>query len=168
MDYTPGSLRNSTKGNFQTNFSKPMSHGTRCHQLAMYVVYYAPMQMLCDAPTAYEKYPDILDFLADVPTTWDDTHALDGKIGEYVALARRKGADWYIGALTDWTERDIRLNLSFLGKGNYEATIFTDGVNANRHAEDYQIKKQRLVETDTLDITLKSGGGVAIHFRLIE
>ncbi len=165
MDYTPGSLRNSTKGNFQTNFSNPMSHGTRCHQLAMYVVYYAPMQMLCDAPTAYEKYPDILAFLADVPVTWDDTHALEGKIGEYVALARRKGNDWYIGAMTDWTERDVTLDLSFLGEGNYEATIFADGINANRHAEDYQVKKQDVKKGDKLDITLKSGGGVAIHLK---
>lgn len=165
MDYTPGSLRNSTKGNFQTNFSKPMSHGTRCHQLAMFVVYYAPMQMLCDAPTAYEKYPDILAFLADVPTNWDDTHALDGKIGEYVAIARRKRTDWYIGALTDWSERDIRLDLSFLGEGNYEATIFADGVNANKDAEDYLVKKQRVTKTDTLNIALKSGGGVAVHLK---
>jgi len=143
-----------------------MSHGTRCHQLAMYVVYYAPMQMLCDAPTAYEKYPDILAFLlADVPTTWDDTHALDGKIGEYVVIARRKDKDWYIGAMTDWTEREIRLDFSFLGEGNYEATIFADGVNANRHAEDYQMIKQRVANTDTLDVTLKSGGGVAVHLK---
>ncbi len=167
MDYTPGSLRNSTKGNFQTNFSNPMSHGTRCHQLAMYIVYYAPMQMLCDAPTAYEKYPDILDFLTDVPTTWDDTQALEGKIGEYVAIARRKGEDWYIGALTDWSERKIQLDLSFLGTGNYEATIFADGVNANRHAEDYQVKKQAVTKTDRLDILLKSGGGVAVHLKSI-
>jgi len=167
MDYTPGSLRNSTKGNFQTNFSNPMSHGTRCHQLAMYVIYYAPMQMLCDAPTAYEKYPDILAFLADVPTIWDDTHALDGKISEYVAIARRKGTDWYIGAMTDWTERDIRLDLSFLNEGSYEATIFADGVNANRQAEDYQVKKQRVTKMDKLDITMKSGGGVAVHLKVV-
>ncbi len=165
MDYTPGSLRNSTKGNFQTNFSNPMSHGTRCHQLAMYVVYYAPMQMLCDAPTAYEKYPDILAFLADVPTTWDDTCALDGKIGEYVVIARRKGTDWYIGALTDWSERKIRLDLSFLDKGDYTATMFVDGVNANRNAEDYQMKIKTVDRSTTITVPLKSGGGVAILLR---
>jgi len=168
MDYTPGSLRNSTKGNFQTNFSKPMSHGTRCHQLAMFVVYYAPMQMLCDAPTAYEKYPDILAFLADVPTTWDDTHALDGKIGEYVAIARKKGTDWYIGAMTDWSERDIILDLSFLDEGSYQATFFTDGVNANRDAEDYQMKKYEVDGSSKIKVTLKSGGGVAVRLELVS
>jgi len=168
MDYTPGSLRNSTKGNFQTNFSKPMSHGTRCHQLAMFVVYYAPMQMLCDAPTAYEKYPDILAFLADVPTTWDDTHALDGKIGEYVAIARKKGTDWYIGAMTDWSERDIILDLSFLDEGSYQATFFTDGVNANRDAEDYQMKKYEVDRSSKIKVSLKSGGGVAVRLELVS
>ena len=113
MDYTPGAMRNSVKGAFQMNNSNPMSHGTRCHQLAMYVVYFSPMQMLCDAPTAYEKYPDILQFLSKVPVTWDETIPLEGKIGEYIVLARQKGKDWYIGALSDWNGRTLSIDLSF-------------------------------------------------------
>lgn len=165
MDYTPGSLRNSTQGNFFTNYSNPMSHGTRCHQLGMYVVYYSPMQMLCDAPTAYEAYPDILSFLAEVPVSWDETIALDGKIGEYVVMARRKGQDWYIGALTDWTERRVEVDLSFLGTATYQARIFADGINAHRHAEDYRLIEQELTGEDVLSLLLKSGGGAAVELK---
>ncbi len=165
MDYTPGSMRNSTKDKFFTDYSNPISHGTRCHQLGMYVVYYSPMQMLCDAPTAYEKYPDILAFLGDVPAVWDETIALDGIIGEYVIIARRKGQDWYIGALTNWTEREVNIDFSFLKTKIYKATIFLDGVNANRHAEDYQVKKQEISNATLLNIVLKSGGGAAIQLK---
>lgn len=167
MDYTPGAMRNSTKGNFFTNNSNPMSHGTRCHQLGMYVVYYSPMQMLCDAPTAYLPYPDILKFLSEVPVTWDDTIALDGKIGAYIVMARRKGKDWYIGALTDWTERTLVIDLSFLGEGTYTATLFLDGINANRHAEDYRVEQRELDSTQQFSITLKSGGGAAIQLKKV-
>ena len=167
MDYTPGSMRNSTKDKFFTDFSNPISHGTRCHQLGMYVVYYSPMQMLCDAPTAYEKYPDILSFLGEVPAVWDETIALDGIIGEYVILARRKGINWYIGALTNWTERSVQIDFSFLKNKKYKATLFLDGINANRHAEDYQVKKQDINQSTVLDIVLKSGGGAAIQLKLI-
>ena len=165
MDYTPGSMRNSVKGKFFTDFSNPMSHGTRCHQLGMYVVYYSPMQMLCDAPTAYLPYPDILSFLTEVPVTWDETVVLDGKIGEYVVVARQKGKDWYIGALTDWTEREVEVDLSFLEDKNYQARIFADGINANRHAEDYRVTDRILTRTDRLALTLKSGGGAAVQIK---
>lgn len=167
MDYTPGSMRNSVKGKFFTDFSNPMSHGTRCHQLGMYIVYYSPMQMLCDAPTAYLAYPDILSFLVEVPVTWDETIVLDGKIGEYVVIARQKGEDWYIGALTDWTEREVELDLSFLPDRTYQTRIFADGVNANRHAEDYQVVEKKLTRFDGLQLTLKSGGGVAIQLKAV-
>ncbi len=132
----------------------------------MYVVYYSPMQMLCDAPTAYEKYPDILSFLGEVPAVWDETIALDGIIGEYVIIARRKGKDWYVGALTNWTERAVNIDFSFLKSKKYEAILFLDGVNANRHAEDYQVKKQLINKDTSLEITLKSGGGAAILLKL--
>lgn len=163
MDYTPGSMRNSTQGKFFMDGSSPMSHGTRCHQLGMYVVYYSPMQMLCDAPTAYLPYPDILAFLSEVPVSWDETIALQGRIGEYVAIARRKGRDWYIGALTDWTERSLSLDLSFLEEGPYKATIFADGINANRHAEDYRVMERTISNSETLGLLLKKGGGAAVQ-----
>ncbi len=165
MDYTPGSMRNSTKGKFFTDFSNPMSHGTRCHQLGMYVVYYSPMQMLCDAPTAYQTYPDILAFLSEVPVSWDETVTLDGRIGEFVVLARRKGKDWYLGALTDWSERELEVDLSFLGAGKYQARIFADGINANRHAEDYRVIDEKASSGTCLKLTLKSGGGAAVQFK---
>lgn len=167
MDYTPGSMRNSIKGKFFTDYNNPMSHGTRCHQLGMYVVYYSPMQMLCDAPTAYLPYPDILSFLSEVPVTWDETIVLDGKIGEYVVIARQKGEDWYVGALTDWTERAILLDLSFLPEARFQARIFADGVNANRHAEDYRMTENLLTNTDSVQLKLKSGGGAAIQLKAI-
>ena len=166
MDYTPGSMRNSIKGKFFTDYNQPMSHGTRCHQLGMYVVYYSPMQMLCDAPTAYEQYPDILTFLGEVPAVWDDTKVVDGKIGEYVVIARKKGKDWYVGALTNWTERKITIDFSFLDKKKYTAKLFLDGVNAHRNAADYQLQQKIVHPTDRFQIQLKSGGGVAIQLKL--
>lgn len=165
MDYTPGAMTNSTKGKFFMNNENPMSHGTRCHQLGMYVVYYSPMQMLCDAPTAYEKYPDILKFLSEVPADWDETHAIAGELREYILLARKKGEDWYIGALTDWTEREVSFDLAFLDAGEYEATLFLDGINANKHAEDYQVMQMRVNNQTSLTLTLKSGGGFAIQLK---
>ena len=165
IDYTPGAMRNSAKGEFQTNNSNPMSYGTRCHQLGMYVVYYSPLQMLCDAPTMYEKYPDILEFLSTVPVTWDETIPLAGKIGEYVAIARRKGDDWYIGALNNWTERELKIDLSFLGESNYQGTLFLDGMNAHRMAEDYRVEERTFKSSTPLSVLLKPGGGTAIVFK---
>ena len=165
IDYTPGAMRNSTKGNFQMNNSLPMSYGTRCHQLGMYIVYYSPLQMLCDAPTAYEAYPDILNFLSNVPVNWDETIPIAGEIGKYIVMARKKGNDWYLGALTDWNTREINIDLSFLGGGSFETTQFLDGVNAHRTAEDYQVVTKDVNQSQSLKITLKPGGGAAIHFK---
>ena len=165
IDYTPGAMRNSTKGNWMMDNSNPMSYGTRCHQLGMYIVYYSPLQMLCDAPTAYEPYPDILSFLSEVPVSWDETIALDGKVGEYALIARRSGEDWYVGALGDWNERSLEVDFSFLGQGNYEATMFVDGVNAHRTAEDYQVKNKNVKSSDTLTLVLKAGGGAVIVLK---
>jgi alpha-glucosidase len=115
-----------------------MSQGTRCHQLAMYIVFEASLQMLADNPTAYMKEQESTDFIAKVPTTFDETVALSGKVGEQVAIARKKGDTWYVGAMTNWTARDIELDFSFLGAGNHEAVIFRDGINADRYVTDYK------------------------------
>ncbi len=165
MDYTPGAMRNSTKGSFHMNNSNPMSHGTRCHQLAMYVVYFSPMQMLCDAPTAYEKSPDILAFLSQVPVIWDDSKALAGTLGEYVVVARKSGSVWYIGALTDWTARKIAIDLSFVEAESYEGTFFLDGINAHRKAEDYRCEKRAVGKNETIDLFLKPGGGAVVILK---
>lgn len=164
MDYTPGAMRNSTEGNFRTDFSNPMSCGTRCHQLGMYVVYFSPLQMLCDAPTAYQAYPDILNFLSRVPVSWDETVSLAGRAGEYVVVARRKGAIWYLGALNNWDEREIAIDLSFLGEGRFDAHLFLDGVNADRMAEDYRYEQREVEGGGSLKLTLKKGGGMAGWF----
>lgn len=165
MDYTPGAMTNSVEGDFHTSFENPMSYGTRAHQLGMYVVYYAPLQMLCDAPTEYEKYPDILKFLSDVPVTWDETKVLSGKIGEYIVVARKKGNDWYIGGLTNWDEREVEIDLSGLISSEYNAVMYIDGMNANRRASDYQVIERKVNASDKLKITMKKGGGFAVHLQ---
>jgi len=165
IDYTPGAMTNSVEGDFHQSFENPMSYGTRAHQLGMYVVYYAPLQMLSDAPTAYEKYPDILSFLSDVPTTWDETKVLGGKIGEYVVVARKKNDDWYIGGLTNWDERDVEIDLSEFASGEYDATFLLDGINANRIASDYQVETRKVDSSEKLNINMKKGGGFAIQLK---
>jgi alpha-glucosidase len=156
MDYTPGAMVNAHQKEFRAIFERPMSQGTRVHQLAMYVVYESPLQMLCDSPSNYEREPEIMEFLSRVPSVWDETRVLDGKIGDYVIIARRTGEDWYIGAMTDWTPRTLTLDLSFLG-GSYTADIWQDGVNAQRWASDYG--KLRQVTSPRMEIKLASGGG---------
>ena len=107
MDYTPGAMRNATKTTFAPIFGQPMALGTRCHQLAMYVVFESPLQMLSDSPSNYMREPEAMEFLAAVPTEWDETRVLDARIAEYVVVARRNGKDWYVGAMTDWTPRNL-------------------------------------------------------------
>ena len=126
------------KATFAPIMNHPMALGTRCQQLAMYVVYESPLQMLSDSPTNYEREPESLEFLREVPTTWDESKALGGKISEYVVIARRSGSDWYIGAMSDWTARDLDIDLSFLPAGNFTMEAYQDGVNADRMASDYK------------------------------
>ncbi|MEP6948513.1 MAG: glycoside hydrolase family 97 protein [Ginsengibacter sp.] len=161
MDYTPGAMRNSVKAYFRPNNSLPMSQGTRCHQLAMYVVFEAPLQMLADNPTAYMKEQESTDFIAKIPTVFDETVALDGKVGEYVAIARKKDNTWYVGAMSNWDARDITIDLSFLGSGNFEAEVFKDGINADRDATDYKKEIIKISSTDKLTVHLSNGGGWA-------
>ncbi|GAB3637303.1 glycoside hydrolase family 97 protein [Hymenobacter arcticus] len=161
MDYTPGAMRNATRAEFRPNNSKPMSQGTRCHQLATYVVFEMPLAMLSDNPTAYKKEQESTDFIAAVPTVFDQTVALAGQVGEYAALARRRGTTWYVGALSNWNPHDLTLDLSFLGPGRYEAVIFRDGINADRDATDYQREVVPVAASDQLKIKLSNGGGWA-------
>ena len=163
LDYTPGAMDNATRDNFFGNNNHPMSQGTRCHQLAMYVVFDAPLQMLADSPTKYMREQESTDFISQIPTTFDETVALSGQMGEYVALARRKGSTWYVAAMTNWTPRKLELDLSFLGSGSHQANIFSDGVNAMREKEamDYKHTRQSVKATDKLSISLAPGGGWA-------
>src|SRR5262245_12234257 len=166
MDYTPGAMVNSgSEKNFAPIFERPMSLGTRCHQLAMYVVYEAPLQMLADSPSRYLREPEVMRFLGPVPTVWDETRVLAGRIGEYVVVARRHGSDWYLGAMTNWTAREFELDFSFLSEGRYELESYEDGVNANRLGSDYTKRKKELSKTDKLRIKLAEGGGWAARIH---
>ncbi|MFB9841961.1 glycoside hydrolase family 97 protein [Mucilaginibacter ginsenosidivorans] len=165
MDYTPGAMRNATKESIRPINSNPMAQGTRCHQLAMYTIFEAPLQMLSDNPTAYMKEQESTDFIAKVPTVFDETVALDGKVGEFVSIARRKGTTWYAGSMSNWTARETSIDLSFLGDGTYKATIFEDGINADRDATDYVKKEITVTSKDKLKVQLASGGGWAARFE---
>ena len=161
LDYTPGAMDNATRENFFGNYGHPMSQGTRCHQVAMYIVFDAPLQMLADSPTKYVREQETTNFISLIPTTFDETVALCGELGEYAAIARRKGSTWYIGAMTNWTARDLLIDCSFLGGGSYQADIFADGTNAEKEAMDYRHSRQPVKASDKLNIHLAPGGGWA-------
>jgi len=163
MDYTQGAMRNSTKDNFRSVFSEPMSQGTRCRQLATYIVFESPLNMLCDSPTSYDKEQECTDFITSVPTVWNNTVAIDGKIGEYIVMARQKGETWYIGAMTNWDARTLDVNLSFLQAGNYVAEIFKDGLNADKKASDYTKEIVQIGEGRKIKIVMAPGGGYAMR-----
>ena len=161
MDYTQGAMRNATRGNYRPVNSEAMSQGTRCRQLAEYVIFESPLNMLCDSPSNYMREPECTGFIAEIPSVWDETAALDGKIAEYIAMARRSGDVWYVGAMTDWNARDMTLDLSFLGEGNYEMTVYRDGINADRAARDYVKETLDVPASRKIDIHMAPGGGFA-------
>src|SRR5215472_4221895 len=165
MDYTPGAMLNAQKTSFAPIFNRPMSLGTRCHQLAMYVVYEAPLQMLSDSPSNYMREPESLDFLAAVPTEWDETEVLDARIADYVVVARRNGRDWYVGAMTNWRPRELEIDFSFLPDGNFQMASYQDGVNADRIASDYKLLSTPVSKATKLKIKLAPGGGWAARIR---
>ncbi|NDV60012.1 glycoside hydrolase family 97 protein [Bacteroides sp. 519] len=162
IDYTQGAMRNASKGNYYPVNSEPMSQGTRCRQLAMYVVFESPFNMLCDAPTNYMREPESLAFIANIPTVWDETIVLDGKMGEYVLMARRCGDTWYIGGMTNWDARDLTIDLSFLKDHNDNAVLFRDGQNAHRKGSDYKKETVNLKGKRTFTVHLAPGGGFAL------
>ena len=159
MDYTPGAMRNSNQSNYRVIPNNPMSKGTRCQQMAMYVIYEAPWQMLSDNPSSYIKEQECTDFIVKVPVTYDETYPIDGKVGEYIALARRKGNTWFVGAMTNWTARDLIMDFSFLPPGDYQAEVFHDGLNADRDGTDYKKEIIKIVPGQQLTIHLAPGGG---------
>lgn len=165
MDYTPGAMRNATKLTFAPTFEQPMALGTRCHQLAMYVVYESPLQMLSDNPSNYLREPEIMDFLGPVPTEWDETKVLDARIAEYVVVARRNGRDWYVGGMTDWTLRDLEIDLSFLPEGKFTMEAYHDGINADRYASDYKKTTTKVDRSTKLKLHLAGGGGWAARIH---
>lgn len=163
MDYTPGAMRNATKSEFKPSHSNPMSQGTRCHQLALYTIFEAPLQMMADSPTAFMKEQESTDFIAKVPTTFDETVSLNGEVGKYISIARRKGNTWYLGSITNWDSRDITIDFSFLEKGKkFQAEIFSDGLNADKAATDYKREIITIDSATKLTYRLANGGGLAM------
>lgn len=159
MDYTPGAMDNNTFEAFEVDFSNPGSQGTRAHQLAQFVVFTSPLQMLADTPTKYRRNPEVMPFLREVPATWDETVALEAKVGEHLALARRKGERWFLGSMTNWTPRDLTLKLDFLGEKTYSMRYWTDGPNAANEATDFSRGETRVDAASILRLRLAPGGG---------
>jgi alpha-glucosidase len=165
MDYTQGAMLNTIKGQYKPNYYEPMSQGTRCNQLALYVILESPLNMLCDNPSNYEREPECTKFISAIPTTWDETKVIDGKLGEYVVTARRKGDTWYIGGITNWDARDLEVDLSILGEKAYSGKLFKDGVNAHRIGRDYQSEAIQAKKGDKMKIHLAPGGGFALVLK---
>ena len=161
MDYTPGAMVNMDSANFTPNFTRPESQGTRAHQVALYVIYESPLQMLSDSPSNYMKEQETTNFIVNIPVVWDDIKVFDAKVGDYLLLARRSGKEWFVGALTDWTSRDMDLDLSFLPGGQYSMEIFQDGINADRYAGDYKHFSVKVKSGERMKIHLAPGGGWA-------
>ena len=169
FDYTPGSMVNAVRSQFFGNNDHPMSQGTRVHQMAMYTIFEAPLQMLADSPTKYMQNQECTDFISQIPTVYDQVVPLDGKLGEYVVVAKRKGNKWYIAAMNNWQARDLTVDLSRLvtpndttgklEKLNGKANIFADGINADREATDYKHTYRQVTSDDKLQIHLAPGGG---------
>lgn len=162
MDYTQGAMRNATRSQYLPVNDDPMSQGTRTRQMALYMVFDSPLNMLCDSPSNYTDEQECTDFIASVPTVWDETRVLDAKLGEYIVTARRKGDRWYIGGITNWNPRDMVLDLSFLPEGT-QLDVFIDGANAHRNARDY--RRQTMTASKQLKLHVAPGGGFALRTK---
>jgi alpha-glucosidase len=167
MDFTPGAMVNMDKANFTPKMTRPQSQGTRAHQVAMYVVYESPLQMLADSPSNYKKEQETTDYITSIPVVWDDVIGIDGKVGDFIAVARRSGKEWFIGVMTDWTPRSLNLDLSFIPEGKYEMDIFQDGVNADKYASDYKHYK-KMKDGKTIKVQLAPGGGWVARIKPVE
>ena len=165
MDYTQGAMVNAQKKSYHASNSEPMSQGTRCRQLAMYVVFESPFNMLCDSPSNYEKEGVCTEFIAKIPTVWEQTVALDGKLGEFCTVARRAGDDWYVGGMTNWDEREVEIDLSFLGEGDFTLTEFVDGPNANKIGRDFLKRSYDVKGGSKIKVKMAVGGGFAMKIE---
>jgi len=160
MDYTPGAMDNAHEKNFAIRWNRPMSMGTRCHQVAMYIVYESPLQMLCDAPSNYYKEEESTRFIAQIPTTWDETLVFEAKIASHLLIARRHGEDWYIGGMTV-DAQEFEIDLDFLEDGNYIIDMMEDGLNSDKNAKDYKFTRSQINKSNKLSVKMNKGGGYA-------
>lgn len=168
MDFTPGSMVNTTSENHKISFDRPMSLGTRAHQVAMYVIFESPLQMLCESPSTYYKEEETTTFISKIPTVWDDTKVLEAKISEYIVMARKHKKSWYLGAMTNETARNFEIDLSFLDKGSYTMEIIKDGLNTHRYAQDYIKETTTVNNKQKINITLNASGGYTAIFTKVE
>ena len=163
VDYTPGAMRNALQREYAPNYSNPVSQGTRARQVAEYVVFDAPFEMLCDNPSAYMREEQTTDFITAIPTVWEETRVLQGEIGKYIVTARRCENRWFVGGMTNWDARDVKIDLGELGlKGTHEAMLFRDGVNAERNATDYAEDQLQLQVKKPLQVHMAPGGGFVL------
>lgn len=168
FDYAPGSMNNVSRAHFHPFSGFPLTLGTRAHQVAMFVVYYSPLQFMCDVPSNYLREPDCLHFITRIPAAWDLSVPLDGHIGEYIVMARKKGREWFAGAMNNWDARTITLTCDFLEKGNYEVEIFRDGINADLNGNDYKIERRQLRSGEKISVDLAPGGGWVARFTPVD
>ena len=168
IDYTQGAMRNATKDNYRPVYNEPMSQGTRCRQLAQYVVFESPLNMLCDSPSNYMREQECLEFIADIPTVWDETKGVSGKVGDHIVMARRSGDIWYVGGMTGWDSKSLELSLDFLPEGEYTIEIFVDGANAYRLARDYKKVASTLPADRKLTVHIAPGGGFAAIIKPVK
>jgi alpha-glucosidase len=167
MDYTPGAFRNVTPAEFKPQDKLPEVMTTRAQQLAMYVVYDSPLQVVADFPGAYRGEAGS-EFLKIVPTSWDETRVLSGEIGEWIVVARRRGADWFVGAMTNEAARTLRVPLDFMARGAYEVQSFADGDSAATDPKQVSISNRRVKAGETLTIKLAPGGGFVARVRAVK
>ncbi|MGZ8557892.1 MAG: glycoside hydrolase family 97 protein [Chitinophagaceae bacterium] len=165
MDYEPGILDNATPKTFRAISEKVMTIGTRSQQAAMFIIYESPIQLFSGNPSQGLLEPAFMELLGSIPTTWDTTTVIDGKVGDFIITARKKGNDWFVGAMTDSSARHLKMDLSFLDEGKYEAAICEDGINADRYPSDYKITNAVLTKNDSLQIKMAPGGGYIIRLR---
>ncbi len=163
LDYTQGAMHNASRGHYHASYSLPMSQGTRCRQLAMYVVFDSPFNMLCDTPSNYDANPCCTEFIATIPTVWDETRILDGRIGEYIVTARRSGDRWWIGGMTNGEARDIEVDLSDIITAEKQGVLISDGVNARRNGEDHRHAQAKVTPAEPLKVHLAPGGGFTLR-----
>ena len=160
MDYTPGGFSNATREQFVSQGANPMTKGTRCHQLALFVVFESPLQMVPDHPGNYRGEPG-LEFLKAVPTTWDDTRVLNGEVGDFVTIVRQSGNEWYLGSITDWSPRTLEVPLDFIGSGEWTVEVWADGDDADTNAESVAMSKTTMTSDQVLTVDMAPGGGFA-------
>jgi alpha-glucosidase len=168
MDYEPGILDNATAKTFRPIGEKVMSMGTRCHQAAMFIVYESPIQLFSGNPSQGMLEPTFMELVGSIPTTWDTTIIIDGKVGDYIVTARKKDDSWFVGAMTNWTPRELLLDLSFLENEDYDATICEDGLNADRYASDYSLQSKVINRSGKLTIKMAPGGGYILRLAKKE